>query len=125
DTKNNPLTDVKLYSNSILNGSVDADGSRTINYTDVVCGSSQSITVKCSDDTTCDTKSSSIDSEGDYDSLIFNCNICINKTDLSIKTSDVAIKSQGGKFNITALIDVEKVTVNNTKLDFREEYEIQ
>ncbi|MBI2651222.1 hypothetical protein HYX01_02030, partial [Candidatus Woesearchaeota archaeon] len=46
DTKNNPLTDVKLYSNSILNGSVDADGSRTINYTDVVCGSSQSITVK-------------------------------------------------------------------------------
>lgn len=119
DSKNNPLTNVKVYSNNVFNGSVDIDGSRSINYTNVNCGSSQSITIKCADDTNCDTKSSSIDSNNDYDSLTFTCNICVNKTDLSIATKDVTIKSQGNKHNITALVNVEKVSANNVVIDFR------
>lgn len=120
DSKNNSLANVKIYSNNVYNGSIDNDGHRAINYTEVTCGSSQSITIKCSDDTTCDSKSTSIDSNGDYDSLSFTCNVCINKTDLSIKTSDVSIKSTNtNKFNITALLNVEKVTASNIVIDFR------
>lgn len=51
-----------------------------------------------------------------YKKLIQNC---INKTDLSIKTSDVTIKDQSGKSNITALITVEKVNATNVVIDFR------
>lgn len=43
-----------------------------------------------------------------------------NKTDLSIKISDVTIKSTStNKHNITALITVEKVNQNNIVIDFR------
>lgn len=50
--------------------------------------------------------------------LTQNCNICINKIDLSIKISDVTIKAQGNKYNITALINVEKVN-GTIVVDFR------
>lgn len=118
DSKNNPLTTVKVYSNGVFNGSVDNDGNRVINYTNVNCGSSQTVEVRCNDNTVCDSKSSTVDSAGDYDSLSFTCNICINKTDLSISTKDVTIKSQSGKHNITALINVEKVN-GTIIIDFR------
>ena len=48
-----------------------------------------------------------------------NCNICINKTDLSISTKDITIKSTStNKYNITALINVEKVN-GTIVVDFR------
>ena len=120
DSKSSPLKNLKVYSNGALDGTTDNDGSRTMSYNGVVCGEPQNITIKCSDDTLCDSKSTTIDSNGDYDSLSFACNICINKTDLSIKTSDVTIKSTStNKFNITALINVEKVNQNNVTVDFR------
>ena len=54
------------------------------------------------------------------DLLVFTFNICVNKTDLSITTSDVTIKSTlTNKHNITALITVEKVTASNVVIDFR------
>jgi len=83
-------------------------------------GSSKNINVKCNDNATfCGTKSSTIDNNNDYDSLSFDCSICINKTDLLIKTSDVTIRSNGSRSNITALITVEKVNENNVVVDFR------
>ncbi|MBI2658473.1 S8 family serine peptidase [Candidatus Woesearchaeota archaeon] len=120
DSKSNPINGTKVYNNGILNGTTDSDGFKEINYRDAVCGNSQSIDIYCSDNSTfCGTKSSTIDNNNDYDSLMFDCSICINKTDLSIKTSDVTIKTQGGKSNITALITVEKVNQNNVVIDFR------
>jgi len=103
-----------------LNGTTDSDGFKEINYKNAVCGNSQSIDIYCSDNATfCGTKSSTIDNNNDYDSLSFDCSICINKTDLSIKTSDVSIKSTStNKHNITALINVEKVN-GSIVVDFR------
>jgi len=120
DLKSNPINGTKVYNNGILNGTTDSDGFKEISYRDAVCGNSQSIDIYCSDNATfCGTKSSTIDNNNDYDSLSFDCSICINKTDLAIKTSDVTIKKQGNKKNITALITVEKVTASNIVIDFR------
>src|SRR3989344_2661123 len=121
DSKSNQLSGLKVYSNGVQQGTTDLDGSKEISISDSTCGSSNNVTIKCSDDTTCDSKFTSVDTNGDYDSLSFTCNVCINKTDLSIKTSDVTIKSQGNKYNITALINVEKVSANNVQVYFRGE----
>ncbi|MEK6943668.1 MAG: S8 family peptidase, partial [Nanoarchaeota archaeon] len=120
DSKGVPKSGSYVYNNGLFNGTTDNDGARNIDYKNAVCGNSQSIDVYCSDNATyCGTKSSTIDSNNDYDSLLFSCDICINKTDLSIKTSDVTIKQQGTKYNITALINVEKATSSNVVVDFR------
>src|SRR3989338_8630029 len=120
DSKSNPINGTKVYNNGNFTGTTDTDGFKEITYTNAVCGNSQSIDIYCSDNATfCGTKSSTIDNNNDYDSLSFSCNVCVNKTDLSIKTSDVTIKKQGNKKNITALITVEKVTASNIVIDFR------
>ncbi|MBS3105415.1 hypothetical protein J4234_04110 [Candidatus Woesearchaeota archaeon] len=110
DLKSNPINGTKVYNNGILNGTTDSDGFKEISYRDIYCSDNA---------TFCGTKSSTIDNNNDYDSLSFDCSICINKTDLSIKTSDVTIKSTAtNKFNITALVNVEKVN-GTIVVDFR------
>ncbi|MEK6943672.1 MAG: hypothetical protein AABX00_06425 [Nanoarchaeota archaeon] len=93
---------------------------KNIEYKNAVCGNVQTISISCNDNVTfCDSKTSTLDNNNDYDSLSFTCDICINKTDLSIKSTDVTIKQQGTKYNITALINVEKVTSSSVVVDFR------
>ena len=104
-----------------IKGSTNQDSSRTMNMINVVCDNTQIISVYYNDNaiTLCDSKITTIDNNNDYDSLSFDCNIRINKTDLSIKTSDVTIKSTAtNKFNITAFINVEKVN-GTIVIDFR------
>ncbi|MBS3105414.1 S8 family serine peptidase [Candidatus Woesearchaeota archaeon] len=126
DSKSNPINGTKVYNNGNFTGTTDTDGFKEITYTNAVCGNSQSIDIYCSDNATfCGTKSSTIDNNNDYDSLSFSCNVCVNKTDLSIKTSDVTIKKQGNKKNITALITVEKVTASNIVIISVSQYQNQ
>ena len=50
----------------------------TVNFNNAWCGDTQTIDVYCSNNQSkkCEQKTTSMDFNGDNDSLVFNCNIC-------------------------------------------------
>ncbi len=92
--------------NNVFNGTTNIAGLYTINFNNAWCGDTQTIDVYCSNNQTkkCEQKTTSMDFNGDNDSLVFNCNICTNDKNLEISLDDINYKQVSGNnfdFNIT------------------------
>ena len=94
-----------VYVNGVLNGTTNTGGTKQVDL-GVECGVSQTINVTCKTNQSkvCESKTASIDFNGDNDSLVFNCNICNNNKNLEISLADIDYKQVSGnnyQFNIT------------------------
>ena len=87
DGASNPVPDAKAYIDSSYHSSTNASGNASIPVSDSACGRSHSIGIYCSDGTYCDTKSTSISTNGDSKSLPFSCGVCAKTQNLTVSAT--------------------------------------
>ena len=125
DSKGELLNNLLVTRESVSNQTT-SDGFINYNMTRT-CGQDIDFDVYCSDNTTyCGSKSASMDFNGDFDSLVFDCSVCSGAPDLAIDLGSINANQKSGnvytiKVNITidgsfALSDVN-VTVKGQNKD--------
>ena len=87
DNKKGIIFNYSVNVNNVLNGTTNVAGLYTINFNNAWCGDTQIIDVYCSNNQSkkCEQKTTSMDFNGDNDSIVFNCNICSDDKNLEIK----------------------------------------
>ena len=103
DNSKGIVDNYSIYLNAINKGST-SNGFKQISS--VSCNINHNVTVYCYNNNTkpCETKQTSIDFNGDNDSLVFNCNICSDDRNLGIQIGGIDYKQISGNnylFNIT------------------------
>lgn len=102
DNTGSPLSSLKVYLNTTFNGSTNNIGQKTIPLANIACGTTQQVTVKCSNDiTVCGTKTAQVDLNNDTDYLSFDCTPCSTTNDLYISNSDVNVSIDTKTVNAT------------------------
>ncbi len=87
DISSNGISGAKVYLDGSYRADTDSSGSNSQSTSDVSCGQSHSVAIYCSNGIYCDTKSTTINSDGDEDPLNFTCQVCVPNKNLSISAS--------------------------------------
>lgn len=122
-TKSNgdPIEGAYIKFNGASNGTSDDVGLHYINLTKIDCGVDQNISVYCPDNASqiCKEKSTSLDFDGDIDTLEFECNICDSNVDMSVSSDDIVIRKVGNYYNVSASVRTENIGSGSTVLSFK------
>ena len=118
DSDKQPIENIKVFLNQNFKNITDNLGTFDIKIADS-CNKMQTVEVKCSDDSFCDTKNISIDFPNEKDSVIFDCSMCLGKKDLFISQQDVTISSSISKSIINATINSINIDADNLTIRFQ------
>ncbi len=119
DIKSGNFTGFYVYLNGVLNTTTNQGGTKSVNFTNVICGVSQTLAVYCSNNQSklCEQKETSLDFNEDNDSLVFNCNRCNNNKNLELSLTDIDYRQVSGntfEFNVTVNNENIGGTINIT-----------
>lgn len=121
-SQNSPISGVKVYLSSNLQGTTNSGGFRDIQVNNVSCGAANNIEVKCSDNTLCGSGNVAIDYNGENDAIQFDCSVCRTDEDLFISQSDVNTNySESGQtttVGVFADVHSQNKNVNGLKVRF-------
>lgn len=111
--KGKPLSGLYARLNSENLKTTDSDGFAQFTIKNVGCDNLQTIEVRCSDDKTiCRADSTTISSENDLDSIIFDCSICEQEKDIFIKEDEVQFRDESPYTKIEFPIHSIGITTN-------------
>ncbi len=112
DSKGRGIENVKIFLNGTFQGNTNDLGVFNVSSTSP-CGIQQTIDVKCSDNTFCDSGKVSIDFPNENESITFDCTMCLGIGDLFISQQDVTISTSGALSLINATVHSTNVEANN------------
>ena len=93
DSNNKEVGNTNVFVNDVLKGTTNSFGLFE-SQQGSLCGETVTYTLKCSNNSmTCETKSTTLDFNGDYDSLSFDCSVCTGNADLKVTLGNVNIST--------------------------------
>ena len=114
DYNNNFVADTDVFVNGILKGTTDNFGLFESQQSSI-CGEGLSYTLKCGNNSmVCETKTTSLDFNNDFDSLQFDCTICTGISDLKIDSGDINISTDNNQATVN--ITTENIIANDVNL---------
>ena len=113
DASSKSIGGIKVYLESVLQGTTDSFGILNVNTPSATCSQQQTLEVKCSDDRFCASKEISIDFPNEFESATFDCTLCLSIDDLVIGQQDVTITSSGAQSTINATVHSVNIAANN------------
>ncbi|MCD4771679.1 hypothetical protein K8R30_04685 [archaeon] len=123
DSENEYLEDgnAKIYLNDVFAGNINEGYVEVVlNNENTKCGASQKFEMKCSDGTSCDIQYTSMDTNPDYDSLTFVCDVCKSGSDLFISESDIGFEDAAdGETRINVDVHAVNIWASNVNVQFR------
>ncbi|PJC45017.1 hypothetical protein CO038_00645 [Candidatus Pacearchaeota archaeon CG_4_9_14_0_2_um_filter_39_13] len=122
DSEGGGIQGLKVFLEGTPKGETDNFGSKEIVVPEgsVACSELQEVQVKCSDEVTvCGTDYVSMDSQNDYDSAQFICDMCLpDPEDLYVERNDIRFRDDiSGNTNVSATIHTIGVTASNVDVD--------
>lgn len=87
DNSSSGISNAKVYLDGSYKNSTDFSGNTSVGISDQSCGKNHNIAVYCQNGTYCDTKSTSVGSNGGSSSLSFDCGICKQSQNISVSIS--------------------------------------
>ncbi len=110
-----PFTNV--FFNNSLKGATDSFGVFESKQRSV-CGEMLSYTLKCQNNITCETKTTTLDFHRDFDSLSFDCSVCTGDVDLKLDINHIKTNKRDNKVAVNVTI-INIPTTQNINITFK------
>ena len=101
DPSSNPIINAQVFFDSSPYSNTDSQGQTSINVSDSGCNQTHQVSIFCSNGAYCETKSTTINYNGDVDPLNFICSVCPQTGNLS------ATINANNSFEVNDLIELE------------------